>query len=420
MTYGRDIPRMCLDMQIPAMYHMFSETVPRRLLKALKNTARNTQYPRRPTNAYPVLRHVVHGAPHITLTKLPTDGTTQQNQSSNPVSPGKTTSGLPSQLSQSLAAAKDAQATPRVYPTELPPGNQLALQTPAKPRSSQRAGTMSPTPVSRAQLHISLSSDADAEGEPDPFHWRLGSELPHPNPGLDSPHRGKAMDVGAIVFDPRVIDYIKETTEGVMAPESQIRDWDSVPDVLGTIAHALAGVRDHMIVDVMDKDLRHDRGLWKYADVCLTDERLREDNYQPGKDPQVAEDVSPLVMISRIIGEINQLWTGIVDTMSHDATLFGPVIKEVAVGHTVLKQHGMLERYALLEAGFFTEAAKALGLTPQGVTVTIPEFFKDLVAKVDYVKEGVKFVSNQIKELEGAGTIQASSAHTPSTSIVSN
>ena len=171
-------------------------------------------------------------------------------------------------------------------------------------------------------------------------------------------------------------------------------------------------------VDVMDKDLRHDRGLWKYTDVCLTDERLGEDDYQPGKDPQVAEDVSPLVMISRIIREINQLWTGIVDTTSHDATLFGPVIKEVAVGHTVLKQHGMLERYALLEAGFFTEAAKALGLTPQGVPVTIPEFFKTLVDKVDYVKEGVKFVSNQVKELEVArGYPPTSFAPTPNTNV---
>ena len=320
-----------------------------------------------------------------------------------------------------MAAAKNTQITPRIYLSELPPGNQLALQTPAKLCLSQWAGTMSSTPVSRAQSHISLSTDADAEGEPDPFHWRLGSELPHLNPSLESPAQGKATDIGVMVFDLRIVDFIKESTEGVMAPESQICNWDSVPDVLGTIAHSLAGVRDHMIVDVMDKDLRHDHSLWKYANVCITDERLSKDDYQPGKDPQVAEDVSPLVMISCIIGEINQLWTSIVDTSSHNATLFGPVIKEVTVAHTVIKQYSMLERYALLETGFFAEATKALGLTSQGVPVTIPEFFKDLVAKVDYVKEGVKFVSNQVVELQAAnGTYQVPQAPLPPYTTASN
>ena len=298
---------ICFDTQLPAMFHMSSETGPARLRNAHKTIVHQTRYYSRPTNAYTVSQNVYHGEYILITESAPINDAPQHNQSSNPVSPGKATSGLPSQLSQSMAAAKDAQVTPRVYPSELPPGNQLALQTPAKPRSSQRAGTMLPTPVSRAQSHISLSSDADAEGEPDPFHWRLGSELPHPNPDLPSPIKGKATDVGAMVFDPRVVDFLKENTDGVMAPESQIRDWDSVPDVLGTIVHALAGARDHMIVDVMDRDLRHDRGLWKYADVCITDKRLSEDDYQPGKDPQVAEDVSPLVMISCIIGEINQL-----------------------------------------------------------------------------------------------------------------
>ena len=122
-----------------------------------------------------------------------------------------------------------------------------------------------------------------------------------------------------------------------MAPESQIRDWASVSDILGTVAHSLADMRNHLIVDMMDRDLCHNCGLWQYADVCLTDDCLSTDDYQPEKDPQIAEDVSPLIIISHIIGEINTLWTSIVNTTSHNATLFGLIIKEVAVGYTVLK-----------------------------------------------------------------------------------
>ena len=91
-----EIPRRWLDTRTPALYHMFSETQFVRLLDTLKNIPWQPQYSSRPTNAYPVLFNVYLGMYTIPLNPSPTHGLDQNNQSSNPISPGKASSGLPS------------------------------------------------------------------------------------------------------------------------------------------------------------------------------------------------------------------------------------------------------------------------------------------------------------------------------------
>lgn len=82
--------------------------------------------------------------------------------------------------------------------------------------------------------------------------------------------------------------------------------------------------------------------------------------------------------------------------------LFRLIIKNIAIDYMVVKQHGMLEKYTLFETGFYAEAAKALDLTSDRVSITIFKFFKTLVDKVNYFRDGIKFVSSQVAKLKGA------------------